>query len=113
ALPDSARGARARRPLWPGLSRLLPAHVALAFDSRRWPARRATAVSSDKRWHRLDLGDALLAESEVAEIQEQAEAEFERLGRPPGWAVYLVHTSGDLHCSALLFFSPAAAELAG
>ncbi|HSH26511.1 MAG TPA: hypothetical protein VK972_01880 [Wenzhouxiangella sp.] len=70
-------------------------------------------MSSDKRWHRLDLGDALLAESEVAEIRERAELEFERLGRPRGWAVYLVHTSGDLHCSALLFFSPAAAELAG
>lgn len=63
-------------------------------------------------WYRLDLGDALLAEAEVAEIQERAESEFQRLGRPPKWAVYLVHTSGDLHCSAQLFFSPASAALA-
>lgn len=69
-------------------------------------------MSSGLRWYRLDLGDALLAEIEIAEIQEQARAEFERLGRPPDWAVYLAHVSGDLHCSAQLFFSPAAAAMA-
>lgn len=69
-------------------------------------------MSSGVSWYRLDLGDALLAERDIADIQRQAGAEFERLGRPPGWSVHLVHQSGDLHCRARLFFSPAAESLA-
>jgi len=63
-------------------------------------------------WYRLDLGDALLAAGELDDIRRQSRAAFERAGAPPGWAVYQAHISGDLHCRAQVFFSPAAAELA-
>lgn len=63
-------------------------------------------------WYRLDLGDALLAEGELADIRRRSRAAFEAAGRPPGWAVYVVHVSGDLHCRAQVFLSPVAAELA-
>lgn len=63
-------------------------------------------------WYRLELGDAMLADAKVAEICRFSEQAHEALGRPPGWAVYLVHVSGSLHCRAQLYFSPAAVELA-
>lgn len=63
-------------------------------------------------WYRLELGDALLAEAELDDIRRRCKRAFERIGAPPGWAVYRVHVSGNLHCKAQLFFSPAAAELA-
>ncbi len=63
-------------------------------------------------WYRLELGDALLVEAELDAIRRRCMRAFERIGAPPGWAVYLVHVSGNLHCKAQLFFSPAAAELA-
>lgn len=63
-------------------------------------------------WYRLELGDALLAESELDDIRGRCRAAFERAGAPVGWAVYQVHVSGDLHCKVQLYFSPKAAELA-
>lgn len=63
-------------------------------------------------WYRLELGDAVLAEEELADIRRQSEAEFERSGRPSGWSVYLAHVSGNLHCRVQLYFSPAAGDLA-
>lgn len=63
-------------------------------------------------WYRLDLGDAMLAEGMVAEIRRLSEQAHEEVGRPSDWAVYLAHISGDLHCRAQLYFSPAAAEFA-
>lgn len=63
-------------------------------------------------WYRLELGDALLAQMQVAEIGRQAQEAFEAAGRPVGWAVYLSHASGDLHCRAEVFLSPAAVDLA-
>lgn len=63
-------------------------------------------------WYRLDLGDALLAERELATLGDLCRRTFEKSGRPVGWAVYQAHVSGDLHCRAQLFFSPAASELA-
>lgn len=63
-------------------------------------------------WYRLEIGDAVLAEEELAEIRCQGETEFERAGRPSGWSVYLAHVSGNLHCRAHIYFSPAAGQLA-
>lgn len=63
-------------------------------------------------WHRLDLGDALLAQPRVAEIDRQAHEAYEAAGRPAGWAAYLSQVSGDVHCRASVYFSPTARELA-
>ncbi|MFW5927353.1 MAG: hypothetical protein ACOCSR_04810, partial [Wenzhouxiangella sp.] len=50
--------------------------------------------------------------AELTEIGERCRAEFEHSGQPSDWAVYLDHVSGDLHCRARLYFSPAAGCLA-
>lgn len=63
-------------------------------------------------WYRLDLGDALLAEGKLDDIRGRCRAAFEQAGAPAGWAVYLLHVSGDLHCRAEVFFSPACSDLA-
>lgn len=63
-------------------------------------------------WYRLELGDAVLAEEELADIRRQSEEEFERAGRPSDWGVYLSHVSGNLHCRTQVYFSPAVGDLA-
>jgi len=63
-------------------------------------------------WFRLDLGDAVLAQPRVDAIARRAKEAFEAASRPAGWAVYLAHVSGELHCRAEVLFSPAAAALA-
>lgn len=63
-------------------------------------------------WYRLELGDPVLAQADLAEIRRLAEKAFRIAGRPSGWMIYLAHVSGELHCCAELYFSPAAVELA-
>lgn len=63
-------------------------------------------------WYRLELGDALLADAELAEIRQRCRTAFECADRPSGWSVYLAHVSGNLHCRAQVYFSPAAGDLA-
>lgn len=63
-------------------------------------------------WYRLDLGDALLAQPRQDEIERQALDDFDAADRPDGWAVYVRHVSGELHCRAEVYFSPAASALA-
>lgn len=55
----------------------------------------------------------MLAGERLDPLKRRCHAAFERAGAPAGWAVYQAHVSGDLHCSVHVFFSPAAAELAG
>lgn len=63
-------------------------------------------------WFRLDLGDALLAERRIHELRSRAQSAYADAGRPSGWAVYLQHVSGELHCRAVVIFSPQAAQWA-
>lgn len=62
-------------------------------------------------WRRLDLEDALLAQTQLAGIAERAREGYESAGRPEGWGVYCRHVSGELHCRAEVYFSPAAGDL--
>ncbi|RFF30867.1 hypothetical protein [Wenzhouxiangella sediminis] len=62
-------------------------------------------------WYRLELEDAVLAQTQLAGIAERAREAFEAAGRPDGWGVYCRHVSGALHCRAEVYFSPAAGDL--
>lgn len=62
-------------------------------------------------WRRLDLEDAVLAQTQLAGIAERAREAYESAGRPEGWGVYCRHVSGELHCRAEVYFSPAAGDL--
>jgi Protein of unknown function (DUF3565) len=65
-------------------------------------------------WFSLLLGDALIADARLAEIQKAfARARAER-GARPEIAVFKRHdTEHSLQCEVTVYFSPAAAEIAG
>lgn len=63
-------------------------------------------------WHSRDLGDPLLAATGIDAIVAAFRARFADRA-PTGAAVWLRHEScGDLHCSLVAYFSPAAAAVA-
>lgn len=63
-------------------------------------------------WHSSNLGDPMLAEAGIDAIVAAFRTRF--AGRAPtGAAVWVRHESrGDLHCSLVAYFSPAAADVA-
>lgn len=62
-------------------------------------------------WWCRNLGDPMLADAELARIGDEFRARFP--AAPPEAAVFLRHeSSGDLHCELLVYFSPAAKQLA-
>lgn len=64
-------------------------------------------------WFKLDLGDALLASEPLHHIEQRFVSEFNSAGRPVDMAVFIRHqSSGSVHCSVRLYFSPASATLA-
>jgi hypothetical protein len=64
-------------------------------------------------WYAKDLGDALMAHLELGQIQEAGKAFLDRRPGPPGFAVFVRHSSeGRLQCAVTVYFSPAAAALA-
>ncbi len=64
-------------------------------------------------WYRLVLEDALTAWDEVETLREDCQAAWRAATEPDGMAVFLRHESeGQLHCRAVLYFTPGAAALA-
>jgi hypothetical protein len=64
-------------------------------------------------WSRLTLGDALTADTQLAEIEEQFSREYEQAGRPVEMALFKRHdTEHSLHCVVTVYFSPAARRAA-
>jgi hypothetical protein len=65
-------------------------------------------------WFTKNLGDPLLATQALELIKSRCLEEYEKLNRPNDMAIFFRHeTIGGLHCEVILYFSPAAASLAG
>jgi hypothetical protein len=64
-------------------------------------------------WFRKNLGDPLLAGPMLDRIQTLFAAEYTALMQPTDMALFIRHeATGDLHCDAVIYFSPAAATIA-
>ncbi|NND45111.1 MAG: hypothetical protein HKN58_07290 [Xanthomonadales bacterium] len=63
-----------------------------------------------KPWHKLDLGDAVLAESRAEQVRSQLAQGAEPA--PCGCVFTLHQTEGGVHCRLHLYFCPDAADLA-
>lgn len=73
--------------------------------------RNAGAVMTG--WHVMNLGDAMVAASDLAELQQRFDRIHRRHGRPSDMALYVQHVSdGRLHCEVLVYFTPAALPVA-
>ncbi|OZG73178.1 hypothetical protein BTA51_11860 [Hahella sp. CCB-MM4] len=64
-------------------------------------------------WYRKNLGDALLADVALSEIQTKACDMLQQTQSQEEAPVYYRHESeGRLHCELIVYFSPAAEQLA-
>jgi len=64
-------------------------------------------------WYRLDLGAADLADADAEEVAASVEAAWRAAGCPPDFAAFGRHESdGRLHCHRVVYFSPAATDVA-
>lgn len=64
-------------------------------------------------WFVSNLGDAMLAQDALVDIQRRFDAAWRRAGRPQDMGLFVRHVSeGRLHCEVLVYFSPAAAVVA-
>jgi hypothetical protein len=67
----------------------------------------------DSTWHRLSLGDGIVASYFSAEVEESFRKSFLAEGRPSTMAVFTrPESEGRLHCEVVAYFSPAAREVA-
>lgn len=65
------------------------------------------------QWHSVNLGDALLAGTELARIERDFDRAYAREGEPEHMAMFIRHVSeGQLHCDVIVYFSPAASPVA-
>ena len=70
----------------------------------------ATALND---WFSRNLGDAVMAQDEVGELEARCSEVFEQSNRPEDMAVFIRHESeGRLHCEVVVYFSPASRSLA-
>jgi hypothetical protein len=64
-------------------------------------------------WFSLNLGDAMLADEALDQIQARFRSSYAQAGGPSGMALFLRHESeGRLHCEVKLYFSPMAEAVA-
>ncbi len=64
-------------------------------------------------WFSKNLGDGMLAWEPLAHIEALSLAAFTNAGGREDMAVFMRHESeGRLHCELIVYFSPAASELA-
>ncbi len=64
-------------------------------------------------WYTLNLGDAMLASEAIANVTECFMEAFIKAGQPLDMAVFARHESeGRLHCEVIIYFSPAAQQIA-
>ena len=65
-------------------------------------------------WFTKNLGDPMLADAALEQIKALFDAEVEKSGNPVDMAVLFRHESeGRLQCELTVYFSPAAATVAG
>ncbi len=64
-------------------------------------------------WYTLNLGDALLADQAITSTEQAVLKAYLKAGKPNNMASFIRHESeGKLHCDVMIYFSPAAAEVA-
>ena len=64
-------------------------------------------------WYFLNLGDAIMAASPIAEIEESFLEAFNTAGKPSTMAVFTrAESEGRLHCEVMAYFSPDAQAIA-
>ena len=64
-------------------------------------------------WYSINLGDAIMAATPSAEIEESFLASFNAAGKPSNMAVFTrAESEGRLHCEVIAYFSPAAPKVA-
>ncbi len=64
-------------------------------------------------WFQLSLGDGLLADLPIGEIEQHYRGLYASTGCPADLAVFKRHELGHgLHCEVTVYFSPAATALA-
>ena len=64
-------------------------------------------------WYSINLGDAVLAQVKLGELEAWFSEVFAQSNRPRDMAVFMRHESeGRLHCEVMIYFSPASASLA-
>jgi len=64
-------------------------------------------------WHCINLGDALVAEGAVGDLQRRFERVHRQRGCPADMALYIRHVPDHgLHCAVEIWFTPAAAAFA-
>ena len=64
-------------------------------------------------WYRLDLGAADLADADADAVVAAVDAAWRAAGRPQGFVAYeRPESEGRLHCHRVVYFSPAAAQVA-
>lgn len=65
------------------------------------------------RWYAKNLGDGVMAWEPLESIKLQFHSAYLAAGRPRDMAVFSRHASeGRLHCEVIVYFSPAAMNLA-
>ncbi|HXQ35121.1 MAG TPA: hypothetical protein VN843_13990 [Anaerolineales bacterium] len=64
-------------------------------------------------WYSIGLGDGIIAATPSAEIDESFLQSFNAAGRPSDMAVFTrPESEGRLHCEVIVYFSPAAQDVA-
>lgn len=64
-------------------------------------------------WTKCNLGDALLADPAIAATEKCFVDAYRKAGMPANMAAFIRHESeGRLHCEVIVYFSPAAMQLA-
>lgn len=64
-------------------------------------------------WYSIGLGDGIMAATPSAEIEQLFLRSFNAAGRPSNMAVFTrAESEGRLHCEVIIYFSPAAREIA-
>src|SRR5215510_1485717 len=64
-------------------------------------------------WYSISLGDGITAATPSAEIEEAFQKAFTAAGSPPEMAIFSrLESEGRLHCEMMVYFSPAAENVA-
>lgn len=64
-------------------------------------------------WYSKELGDGIMAAMPSDEIEKAFLQQFNTAGKPPNMAVFTrLESEGRLHCEVIVYFSPAAMEVA-
>jgi len=64
-------------------------------------------------WYSKELGDGIMADMPAEEIRQAFQRSTQTEGAPPKMAVFTrLESEGRLHCERIVYFSPAAREIA-